>query len=579
MKLKKILLLLMLPLAFLFLKQVLGGTDPAAEQVFRYSYPSGDIESLDPSLTSEPYAIQLIDEVTIGLYRLNEASGELEPGMVQSREVSADGMTYVFELLPDIPWVRWDAEKGEVVPVTDCAGSTRVVTAEDFVYGIERTLRPETASPYAFLLNDILVNAAAYNQGKAEDFSQVGIRALDAAHLEVQFREPNAYNLNILSLWMARAQPRWLIEGDECSAALADGWIESGNFQGYGPFTLKDWQHDASLTLIRNPFWSGTAAVPQAFLDEVSVRMISETAALAEYESGALDQAVIPMGDFDRIMNDPATEAQRMLKTLNVGTEAILFNIHLAPTDDWRVRKALALAIERNAVVAAVKTGRLASGWIHPAVEGGSAIPKGAFSSLEYDPEEAKRLMDDYCAEMGIEPADLAVTYSFSTSDLHQLRAQVIAAMWETVLGIRVNLISSEWTVFNQQRKEGLANVYRTAWIQDYPDANNFTADVFLCPGGYYQSSSDWPTVDCAKTDDGTSLYYDYADLVTRAAKETDPEERRALYFESERILMDGEVLLLPLSYNDGWILRNPKFAAPVSAIGYERFEKWRVED
>ena len=81
---------------------------------------------------------------------------------------------------------------------------------------------------------------------------------VDPATLKYTFLTPGVYNLNLLGLWIAYAQPKWLIEGDDCTEAHGDRWIEAGFYQGYGPFTLKEWQHDYYMTLIKNPFWPGT---------------------------------------------------------------------------------------------------------------------------------------------------------------------------------------------------------------------------------------------------------------------------------------------------------------------------------
>ena len=108
------------------------------------------------------------------------------------------------------------------------------MTAADFVYGIERTLRPETAAPFAFLLNKVVAGAAAYNDGSNPDFGAVGIRAIDERTLTVDLVSASPYTLNILSLWMFRAEPGWLIEGDDCTEAYGDRWAETDAFQGYG---------------------------------------------------------------------------------------------------------------------------------------------------------------------------------------------------------------------------------------------------------------------------------------------------------------------------------------------------------
>ena len=87
---------------------------------------------------------------------------------------------------------------------------------------------------------------------------------------------------------------------------------------------------------------------------------------------------------------------------------------------------------------------------------------------------------------------------------------------------INVELKNSEWKVYKVEREEGTSNVYRSTWVQDYMDANNFTLDVFLC-GASYQAVTDWPSVGCVERDD--PLFREYEEVVLTAARELDPEK------------------------------------------------------
>ncbi len=232
--------------------------------------------------------------------------------------------------------------------VKDCEGNVRYVNAHDFVYGTERTLRPETASEYAFLVNTSVVGAEAYNLGESSDFSTVGVKALDDYTLEISFIEDGVFNLNIVSMWMMHAMPAWIIEGDSCTEGLKERWTETGSYQGYGPFTLEEWVHDSVLTLVPNPFWPGIDSAPKPKIDGVSIRLIGDVMALSEYETGNMDSASIPAGDYDRIMSDPQFQDHLHYKPTSIGTDWLLYNPHLAPTDDVRVRLALGYAVDKE---------------------------------------------------------------------------------------------------------------------------------------------------------------------------------------------------------------------------------------
>ncbi len=547
-----------------------------SEKVFRTNFNSGDIPSIDQALVSDFIGIQLVDELTVGLLRQNEENGELEPGMATDWSASEDSLTYTFNLMEGVPWVVYNPATGAVEEVKDCDGNVRTVTAQDFVYGTERTLRPVTASPYAFLVNQALVGAEDYNLDKTQDFSTVGIKALDGKTLEVTFKEDGVFNLNIVSMWMMHAMPSWVIDGDACTEGLAERWSETGTYQGYGPFILKEWTHDSHLELVKNPFWPGTAAVPQPKLDSVHYSLIGDVMALSEYEAGNMDYAIIPAGDYDRIITSPEYQDHLIYKPTSIGTEWLVYNHLLAPTDDVRVRLALSYAIDKQAVVDTVKAGEAAPYFVNPAVAGAPKPADYPELGIMYDPEKAKALIAEYCEEKGITPSEISLSYSFNTTDAQKIRAETIQAMWVSTLGINVTLKNSDWAVFKEERSNGMDNVYRSSWVQDYMDANNFTADVFLCPGGSYQDITDWPSLACA--DLSNPKYVEYADVIKQAGKQDDPAARAALYARGEEILINEEAIINPLSWNNSYVLQNPRIVAPVSVTGYERWEKWDIQ-
>ncbi len=554
-------------------------TSPAAAQngkFYRTYFTSGDIPSIDQALVTDQIGIQLVDEMTIGLVRQRETDGEIVNGMASSYTISDDGRVFTFKLLENVPWVRYNAETDAVEEVLDCDGNVRMVTAHDFVYGAERSLRPETASDYAFVAH-FIKGAAEYNvpeEGAAVDFSTVGVKAIDDFTIEYTFLEPGAFNLNILSMWLLHAMPSWIIDGDACTEGLAERWTESESYQGYGPFTLKEWVHDSHLTIVANPFWPGTEEIPAPTIAGVQISALDASAGLSEYEAGNMDSAGITATDYDRVISDPILSKEVVDVAGDVGTEFLIFNHNLQPTDDVRVRKALAFAVDREAVVSTLKTGLAAKSFIHPGVSGAPVSDNPAFGAV-FDPDTARNLIAEYCEEMGIQPADISLTLSYNTSESRKMYMELLQYMWSDTLGINVELKNSEWKVFKVEREEGTDNVYRSTWVQDYMDANNFTKDVFLC-GAAYQSVTDWPTKDCIDASD--PLYDEYEKIILEAAGELDPDKRIELYTRSDEILINEAAIITPVYYYGGPFLRKLNVKAPITVTGYDRWEKWTIE-
>lgn len=545
-------------------------------KMYRTSFTAGDIPTIDPALVGDVIGMQLSDEMTVGLMRQNEIDGSIINGMAESYSVSEDGRVYTFSILPNVPWVRYNAETDAVEEVLDCEGNVRYVTAQDFAYGAERTLRPETASDYAIVAT-VIEGAAAYNQpeeGAVGDFSTVGVKVIDDYTIEYTFVDAGMFNLNIIAMNMLHAQPQWLIEGDACNEGFGEAWVEGGSYEGYGPFTLKEWIHDSVLTIVTNPFWKGTEEVPAPTIAGVSVSILDNSAVLSEYEAGNMDTAGLTAADYDRIIADPVLSQEILNVPGNPGTEFLIFNPTLAPTDDVRVRKALALAIDRDAVVSTLKAGLPAKSFIHPGVSGAPISTDPAFGA-SYDTEAAKELMAEYLEEKGLKPSDITLTLAYNTSESRKVFMELVQYMWTETFGINVELKSSEWKVYSAERQEGLDNVYRCSWVQDYMDANNFTKDVFLC-GNSYQLVTDWPTVECVDTSD--PLYQEYEKVILEAASELDPEKRIELYTRSDEILINEAAIVSPIYYYGGPILRKLNVHAPESLTGYDRWEKWTID-
>jgi oligopeptide transport system substrate-binding protein len=523
---------------------------------------TGDIPTLDPSRAEDSVSIQMVQEMFGGPTHLNEENTNIEPGMATEWSVSDDGLVYTFKLRDDVPWVKYNNATGQVEQVLDDEGNPRIVNAHDFIYGIRRTQDPKTAAIYAYV-NYIVKNAAEVNGGgekAAEDplygkLEEIGVRAVDDFTLEFTLTQPAAYFLGIASMWMNYAQPEWLI------AEKGDRWIEAGIIQTYGPYALKSWEHDVSSTLIANPFWPGTDAIPKPSIKYVHQQFLDQSAQFANYEAGLNDVSDVPLPELDRIRAD-ATLSQELQTPGILCTYYYGFNVTKPPFDDVNVRKAFSWAIDRTAIVENVtKGGQIpARFFARPGLTGAPDEDADFGPPVTADLEQAKEFL---AASKYPTAGDLGeITFMTNQVESHVKVAEAIQQMWQDAFGVKVNLITQEWKVFLETRHNDPPQVARNGWCQDYPDADNFLRVVMR---------SDSPNNDTRWGND------EFDKLVDEAAIETNPAKRKELYTKADQILVEEDVAIAPIYWYTRVEVTKPYVNRTKSMTGHEAYEKWTL--
>jgi oligopeptide transport system substrate-binding protein len=537
---------------------VVGAQDDLKILVTGRQMGASDIPTIDPAVAEDVPSVQIIDQIFVGLGRVNEETSAVEPG-VATWEISEDGSVLTYTIMPEIPWVRYNADSGAVEQVMDADGNPRYVTAEDFRYGILRGLDPATAAPYGGVLAPWIAGGSEFQagEGAAED---VGVAVLDTYTLEITAGQPSSVTEVVLaSLWLVNAQPSWVIEEQ------AEFWIDPANINTYGPFALKEWVRGdgGSLTMIKNPFWPGTDSVPSPALDEVQFRFLDEEVQLTEFEAGNLDVAEVPDTEYERILADEALSAAYFTGP-GTCTYYYGFNVERPPFDDVRVRRAFSMAIDRAAIGEDVLgAGQIpANLWALPTLNAAPTSAQFPELGIFSDVDGAAALWNEYLTETGTTADSYNLTLFHNESGLHATIAQAVQQMWAETLGITVNIATADFATYLDTR--GNYDVFRAGWCFDYPDAHNFYYDTAFHGDLLEENDTHWANAE-------------FDALIDQAFAATDTAERIELYAQADNILVNTEAAIAPIYHYVTNDLTQPYVTRTHSFITRERYEKWDI--
>lgn len=469
--------------------------------------------TLDPHKAQGVPAANILRDLYEGLVS-ERPDGTLEPGGAESWEISDDRTVYTFHLREDAVW-----SNGEPV------------TAEDYAYGLRRTVDPATGSVYASILAPI-ENAQAIIAGdKPPD--ALGVEAVDDYTLRIRLKAPTPYLLGLLTHSTTYPVYRPAVEEH------GDQFTRPGNAVTNGAYTIEEWVVASRIVLEANPdYWdAGNVGVQR-----VEYYPIEDTASeLKRYQAGGLDwTGSVPIPELDKIRRQLPDQLHTHPSLSNYYYG---LNVTRPPFKDApKLRRALSLAIDREIIVEKITRGDEipAYGWVPPAVSDYQG-PKLGYADWPREKrlEEARRLY----REAGYsEDEPLEVEIRYNTLEAHKKIASTIANMWKQALGADVTLINEEWKVFLQNVSERqVTEVYRAGWVGDYDDPYTFL-ELLHSEFGINGAGYDNPR---------------YDELLEKASRTPGGEERRQLLREAEAILL-ADHPVIPIFFGTSKALIKP---------------------
>ncbi|MEX0655547.1 MAG: peptide ABC transporter substrate-binding protein [Phycisphaeraceae bacterium] len=529
--------------------------EPEADVVFLTT--SDGHNDLDPQRISWMHDIRVVDQMFEPLVRHDYATHEPEPGVAERWTVSDDGLTYTFHLRDDARWSNGDP-----------------VTAHDFIFAWRRALLPDLAAEYSRMLYRIdgaeaffnwrtdqlqqyaQVREAAGSSGgdtaAAEQVSQlardhfeqsVGLTAEDDRTLVVRLAQPVPYFLDLVAfvtfypVHQASVEQAMTLDADSGMWRMDSAyWSDPDRVVSNGPYQLAGRQFRQYLHMTANPhYWNADAVRNDSILE----RIVSDPQnAMTVYRRGGADfWPGVPSGAMAAELMADAGRTDVHTQTM-AGTYFYNFNClpqlpdgRPNPFADVRVRRAFAMAIDREAIVQRVTRMNqpVAKSYIPP--DAMPAYDPPVEHGVTFDPERARELLAEAGYPGGEGLAGLSILYN--TGAEHGDIAQAVRRMWEQHLGVTVALEAIDSKAFSNRLQNQDFIIARASWFGDYPDPTSWLDRMISDDGN---NDARWSNAE-------------YDALLRQAAQTADVDERMALLRDAEALILDEQPMTMLFQY------------------------------
>jgi peptide/nickel transport system substrate-binding protein len=490
-------------------------TDVSNKNVFRYNESKG-IASLDPAYAKSQVLIWPANQLFNGLVQMDNELN-IKACIAKKWEINDFGKEYRFVIRNDVRFHDHFLFKN---------GQGRKVTAKDFEYSLNRIIDPKTASPGAWIFNNVNEN---------------GIRALNDSVLQIRLKRPFPAFLGLLTMQYCSVLPREIVE--------KFGVDFRNNPVGTGPFQFKIWKENEKLVLVKNPnyFEKDSLGNNLPYLDAISITFINDKQSeFLEFLNGKIDFiSGLNAANKDELitkngkLNPKYSDKIKMINQPYLNTEYLGFLLDTAkvetkasPVLNKKIRQAINYGFDRNKMM---KYLRNSIGT--PAING--FIPKGLpsfsdeFTGYTYNPDKTRKLLKEAGFPNGVGLPSITLTTTSDYLDLCEYIQQELAQY-----GIEINIDVSTGAIFRDMVANSKINFFRGSWIADYPDAENYLTLFYsknFSPSGpnythYFNA--------------------EYDKLYELAMLAVNDSIRYSLYNNMNRLIIDDAVIV-PLYYDE----------------------------
>lgn len=460
----------------------------------------GSPENFNPQLYTSGTSV---DASAVPVYNrlvdFKTGTTELVPSLAESWEVSEDGKTYTFHL-----------RKGVKFQSNKYFTPTRDFNADDVIFSFMRQKDPE--HPYHKVSN------GNYSNFESLEFGSLitAIDKVDDHTVRFTLAHPEAPFVADLAWYFASI----------LSAEYADAMLKAGKPErvdmdpiGTGPFRLAQYQKDSRILFTAFPeYWQGKAKLD---------RLVFSITPDASVRFARLEKNECQVMPFPNPADLPRMKAHsdiNLMQKAGLNTGFLAFNTQKAPLDNVKVRQALAMAINKPAIIEAVFRGT--------GTEAKNILPPGVWSAdaeredYPYDPARAQALLKEAGFADGVTVDLWAMPVQRPYNPNAKRMAEMIQADWAKV-GVNTRIVTYEWGEYLKRVKGGEHQAALMGWTTATGDPDNFFGPLFTCTsakGG--SNSSQW-------------CYKPFDDIIAKAKAITDQGERTTLYKEAQQMMHD----------------------------------------
>ena len=474
-------------------------TGPASAETLLTRGIGQTIGTLDPQINFLANEGWIQDDMYEGL-TATDAKGDIIPGAADKWEMSDDGLTYTFHLRDGLKWSNGDP-----------------LVAQDFVNGVVRTVDPATASDkaYIFCSTIAITGVCDFTAKKTSDATKLGINAPDAKTVVIKLDKPAPYALIYFASYYC--SPLHKPSFDKFGAAF----IKPENIVSNGAYHMTENVPQSHVTLVKNPnFWDAA----NVKIDKVIYQITEDDkTAVKLFKANQLDVTVdLPSEQIDSLKKELGDEVHI---SPYLQTDYFSFNLKKPPFDNAKIRQALSMALDRDALINKVVKG----GYV---VNCGYVIPLSDYPAPQV-PEckmekaariaQAKALLAAGMAEAKVKKVSL--TIESTDNETEKRMAEGAALMWKKTLGVDAKVNAQEHDAWLDTFNKMNWTVFNDDLVGDFAGPESFLS--YIDPrGGVYGWESK-----------------DYENLWDKAMGAADKQQRYALLSQAEKLFLDQYVV------------------------------------